>query len=153
MQNTNDVTERPSVNEQARADASDMTRLCVGTAIVLVGTILGFYLVPEALHVYHWATLIIAMVCCDAYAFYLYMYEFSRLRAYMQHYFCAFGVLLALAFVQSSGAGELVASQEFTIVSKLVAVAPFLAALYAIAATHLMGAVPSVVIARKDLPQ
>jgi hypothetical protein len=153
MQNTNDVTEHANIDYLAKADDSDLTRLCVGAAIVLMGTILGFYLVPEALHVYHWPTLIIAMVCCDAYAYYLYMYEFARLRAYMQHYFCAFGALLALAFFQSSGAGELIAAQDFSIVSKLVVVAPFLAALYAIAATHLMGAVPSVVIARKGLPQ
>ena len=124
-----------------------MATYIVGISIFFVGTVLGFYVLPTALTLFHWATWIVASLMWVGFAFYLVAYDPKRLRAFLACYFSGFGVVLLAATVFGShifpenGEGG-------SLILRLMQVLPIVGAFSSIVKTYMIGAMPDMVVAR-----
>jgi hypothetical protein len=130
---------------------SDYHRLFAGLSIFLLGTFLGIYLVPQIFSTYHWLTLLVGMLISDAYAAYLFYFDFSRLRAFLLHYFTGFGFILLVSFV--FGADMATNFSWIPGIDRLIQVTPIIASFFSILRTHLVGAEPDLIVGRKNFSE
>lgn len=116
----------------------------VGLVIFFVGTVLGFYILPKALTLFHWVTWTVALFMWVGFAAYLLAFDPKRLRAFLAAYFSGLGVVLLVATVfgdhlMTEGGGPIIRTLQ---------VLPILGAFGSIVETYFIGAVPDMVVAR-----
>jgi peptidoglycan/LPS O-acetylase OafA/YrhL len=121
-----------------------MASYIVGIIIFVVGTLLGCYILPTALTLFHWATWITALIMWAGFAGYLIAYDPKRLRAFLAAYFSGLGMVLLIATIfggniMIDGGGMLI---------RPLKILPIIGAFISIVKTYLIGSIPDIVITR-----
>lgn len=135
----------------AKKEGEQTIKLAIGAALAMMGTLLAIAVFPESLGAYHPAVTLLGLALCCAYAVYLNLFEFWRLRRYLLNYLTAVSAtVLAPIFLVPllQGLGEMTAGVRFDIIANLI---PVLAAFSSILSTHLLGSAPDIVVARKEI--
>jgi hypothetical protein len=138
-----DNANKEIAGNSAQDKRSDM-RLLIGLIIAAAGTIMGAYLFPSSLEAYSPWILVLAFGLIAAYGFYLTTYDRPRLPVLLHSYLMALAAILVAPMFWVSA---------FSFADRFFAVLPLIAVFFAVARTALIGAVPDMVIARRDFDQ